>query len=60
MYINVLELMGMVMTAYVMLTIRKDRPEQDGEPVLMRGDSSSAEQRVIHCGGGKRQERKGR
>ena len=35
----------MVMTAFVMIVIRKDRPGRAGEPVLMRGDSSSAVRR---------------
>ena len=30
-YIEVLELMGMVMAAYVMLVIRRDRPSREGE-----------------------------
>ena len=57
--INVLELMGMVMTAYVMIVIRGDRPTKEGESMLMRGDGSSAVQRVINCGGGQRKERSG-
>ena len=32
----------MVMTAIVIIVIRKDRPGRGGAPVLMRGDSSSA------------------
>ena len=40
----------MVMTAYVMMVIRKDRPAKDGESVLMRGDSSAVPW-VINCGG---------
>ena len=42
--INVLELFGMVWTAYVMIVIRKDLPDRVGEAVLMRGDNSSAVQ----------------
>ena len=45
--VNILELMGMVMTAYAMIVIRKDRPTKEGESVLLRGDSSSAVQWVI-------------
>ena len=56
-YINVLELMGMVMTAYVMIVIRRDRPAKEGESVVMRGDSSSAVQWVINCG--ERRDREG-
>ena len=55
--INVLELMGMVMTAYVMIVIRRDRPAKEGESVLMRGGSSSAVQWVINCG--ERRDREG-
>ena len=47
--INVLELMGTVMTAYVIIVNSKDRPAKEGESVLMRGDSSSAVQWVINC-----------
>ena len=45
----------MVMTAFVMIVIRKDRPGRAGEPVLMRGDSSSAVQwgRIARGGKGK-------
>ena len=50
--INVLELLRMVMPAYVMIVIKKDRQGKEREPVLMRGDSSSAVQRVIKCRGG--------
>ena len=32
----------MVMTAFLMIVIKKDRPGRAGEPVLMCGDSSSA------------------
>ena len=51
--INVLELLGMVMTAFVMIVIRKDRPGRVGEPVLMTGDSSSTVQWVKNYKGGK-------
>ena len=51
--VNVLKLLGMVMAAYVMLVIRRDRPSREGETVLMRGGSSYyAVQWVINCGGG--------
>ena len=43
--INMLELVGMVWTAYVMIVIKKDiRRREEGEAVLMRGDNSSAVQ----------------
>ena len=57
--INFLELMGMVMTAYVMIVIRRDRLTKEEESVLMRGDSSSTGQWVINCGGGEGEERSG-
>ena len=48
----------MVTLAYMMIVIRgKDRPAKEAESVLTRGDSSSAGQWVINCGGSKRQER---
>ena len=50
--INVLELFGMVWTAYMMIVIRKDLPGRDGEAVLMRGDNSSAVEWVTNCRGG--------
>ena len=34
--INVFELMGIMMTAYAMIVIRRDRPTKEGESVLMR------------------------
>lgn len=40
--INAFELLGMVLTAYVMKRVRGERPEQAQETVLMRGDSVSA------------------
>ena len=54
--INILELMAMVVTAYVMFVMRGDRPEKKGATVLMRGDNSSAVQWVINCEGGGREE----
>ena len=42
-----------------MIVIRKDRPGTVGEPVLMRGDSSSAVQWVKKCKGGKGEVRSG-
>ena len=40
--INILELMAMVMTAYVMMVMRRDRPDREGATVLMGGDKSWA------------------
>ena len=59
MSINVLELMGMGTTAYVMIVIRRDGPTKEQESVLMRGDSSSGVQCVFNCGGRKEEERSG-
>ena len=49
--INVLELLGMVKTAFVMIMVRRDGPGRVGEPVLMSGDSLSAVQWVKNCKG---------
>ena len=49
--INLLELLAMVVTAYVMVAVKGDRPAVHGEPVLMRGDSMSAVTWVNRCGG---------
>ena len=38
--INVLELLRVVMTAYVVIVIKRDRPAKEGESVLTIGDSS--------------------
>lgn len=40
--INGRELIRMVMTAYVLILIRKDRPAKEEQSVLKREDSSSA------------------
>ena len=57
--INVLELLGVVMTAFVMVVIRTDRLARAGEPVPMRGNSSSAVQWVKNCQEGKGEARWG-
>lgn len=49
--IDLLELLGMVVTAYVMVAVKGDMPTVTGEPVLMRGDSSCAVTWVNKCGG---------
>ena len=49
--INISELMAMVMTAYVIIVMRGDKPDREGATVLMRGDNSSAVQWVINCKG---------
>ena len=40
--INLLELGGMVMTAYVTQVILHDRPDMQGDPVLLRGNNVAA------------------
>ena len=40
--INLLEVMAMVMTAYVMVDMREERPVRKREPVLMRPDNEVA------------------
>ena len=40
--INMLELLGMVVTAWVMLELAADTPESVGDPVVMRGDNVAA------------------
>ena len=50
--INVVELLGMVVTAFVMIVTKRDRPERVGEPVLMKRKSSPAAQWVENCKGG--------
>ena len=37
--INLLKLLGMVVTAWVMLELVGDRPDAEGDPILMRGDN---------------------
>ena len=37
--ISLLELVGMVLTAWVMHELVGDRPESKGDPILMRGDN---------------------
>ena len=50
--INLLELLGMVVTAWVMLELVGDTPTSDGDPVSMRGDNMAAVSWVNRCGGG--------
>ena len=49
--INLLELCGMVMTAYVTQVLLKDRPKIPGDPVLLRGDNAAAVSWINRCGG---------
>ena len=58
--INILELKAMVMTAYVMIMMKRDTSDTEGATVLIQGDNSSAVQWVITCkGGGKEEVRAG-
>ena len=58
--INVLELLGNVMNAYVMTVVRGDGPERERKSVLMRGDNISAVNWVQQCHRGKDAVRAGR
>ena len=49
--INLLDFLGMVVTAWVTLELVGDTPERDGDPVLMRGDNTAAVSWVSRCGG---------
>ena len=41
----------MVVTAWVMLELEGDRPDVEGDPILMRGDNLAAISWVTRCGG---------
>ena len=49
--INLLELIGTVVTAWVMLELVGNRPASEGDPALMRGDNVAAVSWVSQCGG---------
>ena len=49
--INLLELCGMVLTAFVTQVILQDRPETKGDPVLLRGENVTVVSWVNRCGG---------
>jgi len=49
--INLLELVGMVMNAWVMHELVGDRPESAGDPILVRGDNFAAVTWSQKCGG---------
>ena len=49
--INLLELCGMVITAFVVQLLLGDRPTTEGESIMMRGDNMSAVSWVNRCGG---------
>jgi len=49
--INLLELCGMIITAFVVQILLADRPTSEGESVMMRGDNVSAVSWVNRYGG---------
>ena len=49
--INLLELLGMVVSAWVMLELVGDRPDAAGDPILMRSDNMAAVSWVSRSGG---------
>ena len=58
--INLLEVMAMVMTAYVMIDMKGERPRRRWKAVLMRADNKAAVIWLGRCrGGGKKQAREG-
>ncbi|CAM9882263.1 unnamed protein product, partial [Choristocarpus tenellus] len=51
--INVLELLEMVMNAWILVMKVKGKAENKGDPVLLRGDNYSAVHWFRKCGGAK-------
>ena len=51
--INVLELLGMVISAWVLVVMCEDLPTQASDRVLLRGDNEAAVQWVRRCRGSK-------
>ena len=51
-YINLLEVIAMLMTAYVMIDMEGERPRRRGEAVLIRADNEAAVTWVRRCRGG--------
>ena len=47
--INLLELCGMVMTAYVTQVISQDRPQTPGDRIMLRGDNVAAVSSINRC-----------
>ena len=48
--INLLDLLGMAVTMWVILELVGDRPNAKGDPILMRGDSMAAVSWITRCG----------
>lgn len=55
-HINLLELLGMIMTAWVMVVVERQRPDVPGETALLRGDNTSAVHWVNSGGVGMRRD----
>ena len=51
--INVLELLGMVVSAWALVSPYAERPSATGDYVLLRGDNEAAAAWVRRCRGGK-------
>ena len=51
--INLLAILGKVVTAWVMLVLTGDRADEKGDPILMRGDNTAAVSWISRCGGAK-------
>lgn len=51
--VNLIELLGMVIMAWIMVIRRGERPERVGESDMMRDDTSSAVQWAMNCRRGK-------
>ena len=51
---NLLELLGVVVSAYVLVEMTEDRPGRKGEAVMMRADNTRAVGWVRTCRGGKK------
>lgn len=49
--LNTLELLGMIITSWVVQMMGGDKPSEGGQSVLMRGDNVSAVSWVNRCGG---------
>lgn len=50
--INLLEVVAAVLTAFVMIKLRGDRPKREGEAVLIRADNSATVTWIGRCKGG--------
>lgn len=51
--ISALELLSMVMSAYVLVVVCRERPAGDSDCILLRGDNEAAARWVRRCGGSK-------